>query len=162
MSVLPIITPHLAISYGLMVTFQFNGWWLFRGPCPPSILARKRSLSDPVSLTEVLLSKGSCKGQRNSKIDSWTRKRRGSLSWLSAVPFYSARSFPWWYYQSTVRRWAWRGWAFGDLSADRERTSFPWGNFRASLTTLICVLAKHPTLSLSPLLPPLLHLWFSS
>lgn len=148
MSVLPIITPHLAISYGLTVTFQFNGWWLLWGPCPTSMLARKCTVSDPVSLIEVLLSKGSYKGQCNSKIDSWTKKRCDSLSWLTTVPFYSSQSFPCWYFQSTIRRWAWRGW---DPPVDHERTSCPWGNFRASLTTLICVLTGHHSLRL-PLL----------
>lgn len=47
------------------------------------------ALSEPVSLFEVLLSEGSCKGQHNSKIDPRSQKRSGSLSWLTLVPFYS-------------------------------------------------------------------------
>lgn len=129
MFLLSIIMPRSSIYYGLVVTFQLNGWWLFGGPCLPSTPARKRSLSDPVSLIEVLLSRGSCKGQHNSKIDPWTQKRRGSLSWLTTVPFYSAQSFPRRHFQSTEGRTmaSLEGWALGDLSADRERTSFPPG-----------------------------------
>lgn len=47
------------------------------------------ALSEPVSLFEVLLSEGSCKGQHNSKIDSHSQKGSGSLSWLTVVPLYS-------------------------------------------------------------------------
>lgn len=74
MFLLSIIMPRSSIYYGLVVTFQLNGWWLFGGPCLPSTPDRKRSLSDPVSLIEVLLSRGSCKGQHNSKIDPWTQR----------------------------------------------------------------------------------------
>lgn len=42
------------------------------------------ALSDPVSLIEVLLYKGSCKGQHNSKIDPTKDK------WFSVLTNYSA------------------------------------------------------------------------
>lgn len=54
---------------------------------PLSLL--ESALSEPVSLFQGLLSEGSCKGQHNSKIDSRSQKRSGSLSWLTMVPFYS-------------------------------------------------------------------------
>lgn len=89
---------------------------------PLSLL--ESALSEPVSLFEVLLNEGSCKGQHNSKIDSHSQKREVVLcpgsTWCHFI-----QSFPWWYFQSTIRRGAWKVWALRDLSAEHERKVSP-------------------------------------